>query len=251
MQDKRLTAAQLVLASAISWLSSRTGHRPTGMETQPMQLKPLNPALTSSIARGRSWAVLIACAVLVLTATSAQLSAVDNPTYTIGRFGNLLVVTAPTPGERMPAAVANSTMTVQFEDTPIDDVAHLISKVTGVNAVVDPKLRAAGTTVCFSASDMRVGNIFNWLQETSGVYVEWSGQALFFGAAPIERPMTMRLHDVSDLVMKIPDFPGPDVGFEGEKVQWKLPVDRPDSRPTHDELISLLHDVIDARTNGR
>jgi hypothetical protein len=107
----------------------------------------------------------------------------------------------------------------------------------------------AGVSVNFRASNMEVGNILSWINQTAKVHVDWIDGARFFSDQPAKRPQVMKMYDVSDLVMKIPDFPGPEISIPQGRgdVIFTMPEDRPDSAPTHDELIDLLESVIKAR----
>lgn len=171
---------------------------------------------------------------------------------TITRHRDLLIITAPADRIAVPAAVLSTPMSVDFQETPLDDAVALIARATGLNTVVDPTLRANGTTVTLRAEQMAAGNVLRWIEQTSGIYVDWIDSALFFSAEPARRPRVTRTYDVADLVLRMPDFPGPELAFNAQGtglpgVSFLAPVERPDAAPTHDDLIDLIEGVVKGR----
>lgn len=168
---------------------------------------------------------------------------------TITRHRDLLLVTAPTERQSIPTSLLSVPMTVDCADTPIDDVAELIARATGANVVVDPVLRANGTTVTLRVHTMAAGNVFAWIERVAKIHITWVDRALYFSAEPPNRARVTRAYDVADLVLRVPDFPGPDMAMtaDGRGAQLVPNIERADQTPTHDDLIALIEGVLAGR----
>lgn len=168
---------------------------------------------------------------------------------TITRHRDLLIISAPADRVALPAAVLSVPLSVDFQETPIDDAVALIARATGLNTVVDPTLRANGTTVTLRAERMAAGNVLRWIERTSGIHIAWVDSALYFSAEPARRPRVTRAYDVADLVLNVPDFPGPELSIPANATGVAVlpPVENPRAAPTHDELIELIEGVLAGR----
>lgn len=168
---------------------------------------------------------------------------------TVTRHRDLLLITAPADRQSMPAGLHSVPMTVDFADTPIDDVAELIARATGANVVVDPVLRANGTTVTLRVHTMAAGNVFAWIEQVANIHISWVDRALYFSAEPPRRPQVTRAYDVADLVLRVPDFPGPELAMTADErgAIFVPSVERVDQTPIHDDLIALIEGVLAGR----
>lgn len=166
------------------------------------------------------------------------------------RYRNMLVVTAPAEQAGPPASILSQRMTVDFQDTDIADVAELLRSTTGLNVVVSPELLSRGTTVTLTAKDMALGNLLGWISTVSGVHHGWLNHALYFADKPLAGPTRMRVYDVSDLVMSVPNFPGPDLSIPeagGTGARIIAPAADPEPAMTTDELVELLEKHVRTR----
>jgi len=183
---------------------------------------------------------LLACLALPVTLMAAD---PGSDGVQIDRFNNMLVVSAPADQSGPPASMLSQRMTVDFQDTSIADVAELLRKTTSFNIVVSPELLARGASVTLTAKDMELGNLLNWIKTVSGVHYGWLNHALYFADKPLAGPVRMKVYDVSDLVMSIPNFPGPDMDIPaagGTGARLISPVADPQPNMTTDELVELL-----------
>lgn len=194
---------------------------------------------------------LFACLSLPLTLFAAD-PAADG--VQIDRFNNLLVVTAPAEQSGPPASILSQRMTVDFQDTSIADVAELLRRTTALNVVVAPELLARNASVTLTAKDMELGNLLNWISTVSGVHHGWLNHALYFADKQLDGPKRMRVYDVSDLVMNIPNFPGPELDIPqtsggGAANGAFLSAPQQDAQPnmTTDELVELLQKHVQTR----
>jgi len=168
----------------------------------------------------------------------------------ISRHRDMLLITAPATRNPLPAAVLSIPLTVDFTQTPVADAADLLARTMGVNTVVDPALRAAGTTVTLKVERMAAGNVLNWIQQTSQISVTWVDSALYFSATPPRQAQVTRAYDVADLVLRVPDFPGPEISIPDGSSRGSMIIpaaERPDGTPTTDDLIELIEKVIAAQ----
>ena len=189
-------------------------------------------------------AYLATALLLVPLAVSA---AADRAGHSIAAYNNLLVVTAPAPATLLPAGLLRQKLTVDFQATPMSEVADLVRHATGLNVIVAPGVLAAGTSVTLAAKDMEFGHLLNWVRTIAKVDVRWMDGALFISDDVASAAQVTRVYDVSDLTMTIRDFPGPDLaipaaGGQGAVLIPALQEER--SSPTADDLVALIEDVI-------
>jgi hypothetical protein len=191
---------------------------------------------------------LSATCLLLSIALTAAADAAEN--VTIARYNNTLVVTAPAEQAGPPAAILAQRLTVDFQDTSIADVAELLRSATALNVVVAPELLARNATVTLNAKDMELGNLLNWISTVGGVHYGWLNHALYFADKALEGPTRTRVYDVSDLVMSVPNFPGPDLTIpqgDGGGAHIIAPLAEPEPAMTTDELVDLLEKHIQTR----
>ena len=185
-------------------------------------------------------------AALLLLAPLA-LTAAEPAGHTIAVYNNLLLVTAPAPAKQLPAGLLRQRLTVDFQDTPMNEVADLLRGATGLNVVVAPGVLASGQSLTLAAKDMELGHLLKWVRTIAKVDVGWVDGALYLSDVALRAPQATRVYDVSDLTMTIADFPGPDLsipasGGQGAVLVPALPDER--AAPTAEDLVALIEKVI-------
>lgn len=178
---------------------------------------------------------------LVLAMTSLLLAAADDPGYQLARYGNTLMVTAPTGQSGMPSGVLAQRMTVDFVTADIDEVAGMLRRTTALTVVVMPDLRARGVAITLAAHDMQLGHLLSWLATVGDFHQGFIDGALCLSAAPIQGPSVTRFYDVSDLVLTVPHFPGPELSIPvngGGSVIMPAEDELPTT--TVDDLVALI-----------
>jgi len=187
----------------------------------------------------------------VLSTTLAMLAltgaAAADGTHAIARHGNWLLVTAPDSGsDPTVAARMQQRVTVDFQDTPLDDAVAFLRTASGLTIVVAPGARVSAAPITLKVVDMSLSNVVEWIRQITKLHVGHVHGALFFSDQPIAGPSTIRLYDVSDLVMTTPDFPGPELAFtagNGQKPGGGLFGPTPPASPTSstpDEITDLI-----------
>ncbi len=133
----------------------------------------------------------------------------------IAQYGNRLAITAPV-GSTMPPTVAarlRQRVVCDFLDTPLDEVAEFIRRVSNLNVVCAPGVLAGDARLTLTARDMELGTVITWIRTLTKLDVVWSDGALFISDQPVRGRSVTRVYDVSDLVMNVPDFPGPELAL--------------------------------------
>lgn len=188
----------------------------------------------------------------VLLACAAGLTAAGSDEVSIATYRNTLVVTAPA-GSDSAALDASliQRVTVDFQDATIAEVAEFVRRTSSLNVVVAPELLAQGAPITIKAQDMELGNLLKWVDRVGGLHHGWLHGALYFGAQPIRgEPRTMVL-DVSDLVLPVRHFPGPDLSIpqNGNRNGVAImPITEPEQPvPTVDELAQLIERQVNPR----
>jgi hypothetical protein len=67
--------------------------------------------------------------------------------------------------------------------------------------------------VTLKADDMLLGHAVRWIAKLTEFDFGFVDGALYISDSPIERPSMTRIYDLSDMVMPIEDFPGPEIAL--------------------------------------
>ena len=104
-------------------------------------------------------------------------------------------------------AKLNERMSVDFENTPIRDAVAFVRAQTDLNIIVSPDI-PEDTTITFSARDMTVRNILNWIGHFANAgYVPKNQALLFAPQETILAEQSIRLFDVRPHTLAIIDRP--------------------------------------------
>ncbi len=178
---------------------------------------------------------------LALVLTSIIVIAAEEPAYQLARQGNLLIVTAPSGQSGVPQGVLAQRLTVDLVAADIDEVAAFLQRTTALNVVVTPDLRARGAAVTLAAQDMTVGNVLTWMATVGDFHQGFIDGALCLSLTPPAGPSATRFYDVSDLVLAVQDFPGPELSIPtGDGMQLSQVPDEARPTTTVDELVALI-----------
>jgi hypothetical protein len=140
----------------------------------------------------------------------------------------------------------NKTMTVDLVDTKLSEACALISQVTGLTIILDPKVRKDDPVVNLRVNDMDSGTFIKWMTKLSNTHAQLKDHAIFITDKPDEVaiedekndlaimaatmkaeitlppqgvPLTdadrvqIALKMIEKLDVKPTDFPGPDIGL--------------------------------------
>lgn len=187
----------------------------------------------------------------ILCATTWSWSA-DEP-YTIARWGNALLVTAPGGPGMAPAVAAKlqQRVTLDFQDAPVTDVVDFLRDVSKVNIVVAPGVTLRAPTITLKAKDMTLGNTLHWVTKMTGTHMGFIHGALFISDEPVKEASVTRMYDISSMTMAIRDFPGPEVALNAGGTNGGLggglfqPVDDDsNSSPSTEEIEEIIKKVV-------
>ncbi|MEK7486315.1 MAG: hypothetical protein AABZ60_18490 [Planctomycetota bacterium] len=120
-------------------------------------------------------------------------------------------------------SLENEKITLDFNDTPFNEVINFIRNVTNVNIVVDPEALAEDDSgVTLNVTDLKLKSALNILLQFKNLTAVYQDKVLFItkpdsvAAKGLPKP---ELHDVRDLTGALKDFPGIsitlDTGGEG------------------------------------
>ena len=140
----------------------------------------------------------------------------------------------------------NKKMTVDLVDTKLSEACTLVSQVTGLTIILDPKVRKDDPVVNLRVNDMDSGTFIKWMTKLSNTHAQLKDQAIFITDKPDEVaiedekadlaimaatmkaeitlppqgvPLTdadrvqIALKMIEKLDVKPTDFPGPDIGL--------------------------------------
>lgn len=168
---------------------------------------------------------------------------------TIARLGRHLVVTAPVTGSTDPGVerLLEQRVSAHFQGATLDEVATFIRTNTSLNVIVAPTVIAAPVTI--QVRDMSLRFLIDWTCTVARVRCTWLDGALYFtDQATIAGRTATRMFDISDLVMPVQDFPGPELGLHSNQgqggVQVLPPVAPARQPPTVDDIEALIRRVV-------
>jgi hypothetical protein len=171
--------------------------------------------------------------------------------YTIARWGNALLVTAPGGSGMTPEITArlNQRVTCDFRAASLTEVVDFLRTTTSLNIVVTSAVTLANPAVTLTANDMTVANALRWLSKTSNTHVGYLNGALFISDQPVKDASITRLYDISSMTMPIRDFPGRELAFTTESQGGAghtlfTSVNDNTTAPTTDEIEELIKQVI-------
>lgn len=147
-------------------------------------------------------------------------------------------------------------ITVDFQEQPFEEVIAFLRQVTGANIIVSPTALAnSPPPVTLKVKDMKFGDALKWILELTQLHYALQDQAIFISNDIVVGSIILKIYDVTDLTMPIPDFPGKDMGFGGGTGGGGgggfalfggggAGADAPKTGPTPDELITFIQDNV-------
>jgi type II secretory pathway component GspD/PulD (secretin) len=183
---------------------------------------------------------------LLITTLAASASAASEAEISVGHWGNNLLVTAPVgAGDAGNANRMGEKITVEFVDAPITDVVDFLRKVSSCNFVCDPTVAASNKTVTLKAEKMELRNVLSWVTKLTGVHAGYINEAIYLSEKPIEGETKTILYDVSDLIMPLRDFPGPELAFNAGGIgNGSIIISGPSEESVPSTTIEELEDLL-------
>ncbi len=132
-------------------------------------------------------------------------------------------------------------VTLDFTGTSLQDVMDFLREMTGLNFVIDPRvtdnLTAEQLAVTIRLTDVSLKSalrIILKMRELTLIYRH--GVLVVIHESDLADTVVMRVYDVRDLLVKIKDFPGPNIELKMNEVGTEFPDDTfgNGSNPTED-----------------
>lgn len=141
------------------------------------------------------------------------------------RLGREFLVDYATPaeeaqGEALRASLDARRVTVNFDQTTFSDCIEFLTDVTGLNFVVSKSVldEFGQSPIRLRLKNVSVRSCLNLLLEQTGEEVRYGVRlgVLWIGQrSERTQRLVLRFYDVSDIVRRLPDFPGPRLGLKG------------------------------------
>jgi len=108
-----------------------------------------------------------------------------------------------------------------FLDTPLADVVAFLQNLTGVNMVIDPNATEGDDVpVTLKVNDMRLGAALDWILRLCDLSYALQDEVVYVSTKErIRDKENLQIHDVRDLLARIPDYSGtglPGIGEGGD-----------------------------------
>jgi hypothetical protein len=186
---------------------------------------------------------------LLLSAASAPVLRAADGEVAISHWGtHAIVITAPTGADEVNlGARMKQRLTLDWQDSSLGDIADFLRRVTDANIVVDPKLLAADPKITLKASDMELGAVLSWVTRMAPCHMGYVNGAIYLSQEAYQGATKTKLYDVSDLVLPVRNFPGPDLDIPepgGRGAMILPPVESDKPAPEIDDVESLLRKVV-------
>ena len=185
-------------------------------------------------------------ALLLPVALCGAADGVEISTLDLGR--DYIVVTAPGGGyDAATEARLQARVTCHLVDAELQDVARFISRHTGANVVVDPKVIDA-PTVSLQLTNVTARSVLEWTAQQAGVHLTFVNEAAYLTDGPQAGAQETRIYEVTDLTQPLRSYPGPSLAVPepGGTGTHLIPAIEPDDAPrtSVDELADILEEHI-------
>jgi tetratricopeptide (TPR) repeat protein len=105
----------------------------------------------------------------------------------------------------------------EFVQAPLDEAVGFLQSVSDVNMIIDPVVKAAGErpiTLKMTQASLKLA--LEWILRLADLDYELRDNAVYISTKENLRPETsMVIYDIQDMILEIPDFPGPEMDLQG------------------------------------
>ncbi|MFH1024570.1 MAG: hypothetical protein V1809_14410 [Planctomycetota bacterium] len=145
-------------------------------------------------------------------------------------------------------AKLEESVSFKFENMSLEDAIKFFHDVKGLNFVIDPEVLAANPSpINLEAKNIKVRSALNWIARLSNIaYRPVDGVVYFANKEKLKGEEVIRHYDVRDLLLKVPDYPGPDINLSAGGGATGTPLfpnaeESDKSEPmTSDELVDMV-----------
>lgn len=155
----------------------------------------------------------------------------------------------PAPSRSIAQTLAKTRMTVDWESMELGTALEQVRRSTDVPFVIAPALRARDddeSKVSLTLSEIRTSKLLELLADAFDVeYLASDGYVLVTTPADaVRRTAVLRVYDVSALLLRAPDFTGPEIVLRGSRDRDDLPspggTEERRDPPRADEIVDLV-----------
>lgn len=113
---------------------------------------------------------------------------------------------------RIKNALDGTRVNLLFDETPLDDVVQQIRTFTGIAIMVDPQVDSKSLTVSMNLQGLTAAQALRLVLDNVGLAYTFRENVLFITSPGQETGRSeFAIYNVSDLLNKIRDFPGPEI----------------------------------------
>ncbi len=151
--------------------------------------------------------------------------------------------------------LGNVLVSVNFDETPLQDIVGHLGVLTGVNIIVSPALLKEADPdllrVTLRLKKVSARQVLEMTAESLGLGIGFQSGVLTVTTAREARGKpVLRLYVLSDITMPIRDFPGPDLMLHPAGAE-RTPVEETETKPAFsdgDDILRILKDTVGTGT---
>jgi type II secretory pathway component GspD/PulD (secretin) len=105
----------------------------------------------------------------------------------------------------------------EFVQTPLSEAVQFLQNLTKVNMILDPvAIKDVGDApITLRVSQMKLELALDWILRLAGLQYMLKDNAIFISKPEnLTTDIALKIYDVRDLIMKVPNFPGPDFALD-------------------------------------
>lgn len=111
-------------------------------------------------------------------------------------------------------------VTVNFEDTPLEDAIAFLRNQTGVNFIIANEIfEEDPPPISLRATDMKLRTALKWILEVTDLRMAIRDEAVFISTDDVQGDVILRMYDISDLTSPVRDFPGLELAYNAQGTQ--------------------------------
>ena len=141
-------------------------------------------------------------------------------------------------------------MTLEFQDSDIQDVVNFFRARTEINFVLDPEVLISGSVppINLKVDAVPVKDALEFVMELAGLKYSLQNEAVFISTEEgLQGKTEMRIYDIRDLTLGLTQFPGPELTIPepGGTGSQLIPEIEDQDPPSLDELMEIIQIVVD------
>lgn len=148
-------------------------------------------------------------------------------------------------------------VSLDFRETPLQDVIDFIREMTGINFVIDQKIyeevEPDKLTITIKVDDLELRSALKLMLQMRGLTAVYrDGVLLIVTKQSQEENVFMKIYDVRDLLQPVRDFPGPEIALKsGDEEDSGVGADVFDVGETNSPITTdFIVDMIKKSTGG-